>query len=318
MGARGMMSKIGTKLGNYGLLGAFIVLVLVFVVTAPNFASTTNILNIFRNAALVAIVAIPMTFVLISGEIDISSGPLAAFSGVAFALLLTAAGFSLPIAVVVILLLGFCSGAFVGAMRSYLNVPSFITTLALWGALRGLAIWSSNGHAIFLKDSDLREMLGGDWLGIPVPVYFGLVVFAAYYYVAKYTPFGRSVYAVGGNEASARLVGIVVPRIKILSLAATGMFAALAGLLIDARLSSGNANAADGFEFDVIAAVVVGGTSLSGGSGNVVGTVIGVLFIAVLSNGLVLLGMNPYLQSVVRGLVILLAVLLNVMVRRKA
>ncbi|MFS4436865.1 ABC transporter permease [Paracoccaceae bacterium GXU_MW_L88] len=307
-----------SRLGDFGLLGVLIILVLVFSVIAPNFTSANNMLNILRNAALVAIVAIPMTFVLISGEIDISSGPLAAFAGVSFALLVTQAGVGMTLAFILILLVGFLSGAFVGAMRSYFNVPSFVTTLALWGALRGLAIWSSNGHAVFIQDSSYRVLLGGDWLGVPVPVYFAAVVFLGYFYIAKYTAFGRSVYAVGGNEASARLVGIAVSRIKILALAATGLFAALVGLLIDARLSSGNANAAEGFEFDVIAAVVVGGASLSGGSGNVTGTLIGVLFIAVLSNGLVLLGMNPYLQSVVRGLVILLAVLLNVAVRRKA
>lgn len=312
-----MKKQFMSKVGDYGLLSALILLVIVFAVIAPNFITSNNILNILRNAALVAIVAFPMTFVLISGEIDISVGPLAAFSGVIFAMLITKAGFSIPIAFVGVLLIGLASGAFVGAMRSFFNVPSFVTTLALWGALRGLAIWSSNGHSVFIQDRSFRNMLGGDWLGIPVPIYFAAAVFFGFYYMSKYTPLGRSVYAVGGNEASARLVGISVAKVKIFALATVGLFAALVGILIDARLSSGNATAAEGFEFDVIAAVVVGGTSLAGGSGNMTGTLIGVLFIAVLSNGLVLLGMNPYLQSVVRGVVILLAVLLNVMMSRK-
>lgn len=312
------MNQVKSKIGEFGLLGALILLLLVYTLIAPNFMSVNNVLNILRSAALVAIVAIPMTFVLISGEIDISVGPLAAFSGVMFALLVSEAGVGFVLAALIVLLIGTVSGTFVGAMRAYLNVPSFVTTLALWGALRGMAIWSSGGHAVFIKERSLRETFGGDWLGIPVPIYFAVVVIALFYYIAKYTPFGRSVYSVGGNEASSRLVGINVAKTKILTLAATGFFAALVGMLIDARLSSGNANAAEGFEFDVIAAVVVGGTSLAGGTGKVMGTLIGVLFIAVLSNGLVLLGMNPYLQSVVRGLVILLAVFLNVMVGRKA
>lgn len=215
------------------------------------------------------------------------------------------------------LVLGTLWGAVAGYLRARFDVPSFITTLGLWSILGGLALYMTDALPVVLPASSLMEVLGGDILGVPTSAIIMLVLFAVFAYVAKFTAYGRSVYAIGGNAAAAMLAGINLTRTRVILFATTGLLSAVTGILVAARLGSGNGGAAGGLEFDVIAAVVIGGTLLAGGRGSLVGTLLGVVFITVIANGLVLLGIDSFLQEVVRGVIIVGAVLINVIIGRR-
>ncbi len=301
-----------------GLLLALVVLVAVYSQIAPNFLTDRNLINVLRSASYVGIVAFPMTLVIIAGEIDISVGPTVAFFGVAFAHLVAGFGAPIPVAIPLVILAGALVGAFAGYTRVAFGVPTFIATLALWSAMRGAALWWTDALPVLIPSKAFRTVLGGDALGLPVVAWIMFATFLAFAYIARFTRYGRHVYAVGANPAAVEALGINLSRVRILVMASVGAMAALVGILIDARLGSGNANAATGMEFDVIAAVIVGGTLLTGGHGRMTGTLLGVLVIAVLSNGLVLTGVDPDVQQVVRGAVILVAVLVNAWLARRS
>ena len=307
----------GGHLHEIGLLIALVALVAVYSQTAPNFLTDRNLINILRSASYVGIVAFPMTFVIISREIDISVGPAVAFHGVLFAKLVGA--YELPIlpSILAVVAAGAAVGALAGFLRVVYAVPTFIATLALWSSLRGAALWWTDALPVMIPSKSFRHVLGGDLLGIPVVTWVMLAVFVAFAYLAKFRRYGRHIYALGGNPSAVEALGINAARLRIAVMASTGALAAFTGILIDARLGSGNANAASGLEFDVIAAVIVGGTLLSGGSGRMLGTLLGVLVIAVLANGLVLLGVDPDVQKVVRGLIILVAVIASIAIVRR-
>jgi ribose/xylose/arabinose/galactoside ABC-type transport system permease subunit len=294
-----------------GLVAAIIILYLALAPSAPNFLSTANQFNILRDAAFVGTIAFGMTLVLIAGEIDISVGANAAFSGVVLALMITN-GVPIPVATIVVLLIGSAIGAAAGLLRARFDIPSFIVTLALWLGLRGLAQVLSDAVPVVIPSLAFQNLGSGRILGVPNPTILMVIVFVVFLFISRQTVFGRSVYAVGGNSEAAKLSGIPVARIRTSVFAITGFLAAVVGVLFASRLGSGNSAAATGLEFDVIAAVVVGGTSLFGGRGSMVGTLLGVLFIGALGNGLVLMGVDPFMQNVVRGVVILLAVFVNI------
>lgn len=301
-----------SRANELGLLVAIIALYVILAFFAPNFTSSGNQLNILRDAAFVGIIAWGMTFVLISGEIDISVGPHVAFAGVALASL-AQSGVNIYVAVGLVLVLGSAIGAVTGLLRAYLDVPSFIVTLALWLALRGVAQVMSAAVPIVIVDFEFQRWGAGSVAGIPIPAIIMILLFFVFSFISTRTVFGRSVYAVGGNAEAARLSGIPVARIRVMIFAITGFLAALTGILVASRLGSGNSGAASGLEFDIIAAVVVGGTSLFGGRGSMLGTLLGIIFIAALVNGLVLIGVDPFAQGIVRGFVILAAVMVNIM-----
>jgi simple sugar transport system permease protein len=294
-----------------GLVGATVILYVVLAPLAPNFLSSANQFNILRDAAFVGIIAWGMTLVLIAGEIDISVGANAAFSGVVLALMITH-GVPIILACVLVILLGTLIGLGAGALRALFDIPSFIVTLALWLGLRGLAEVMSSAVPVVIPDISFQNLGGGNVGGVPNPAIFMVILLAIFIFISRRTVFGRSVYAVGGNAEAAKLSGIPVPLIRMGVFAITGCLASFAGVLFASRLGSGNSEAASGLEFDVIAAVVVGGTSLFGGRGSMIGTLLGVLFIAALGNGLVLMGVDPFMQNVVRGIVILVAVFVNI------
>ena len=300
-----------SNIHELGLLIACILVLLIFSFTAPNFFTERNLLSILRSASYVGLVAFPMTFVLISREIDISVGPSVAYSGVLFACLIKWYGFSYPLAAVVVLFWGLFIGYIVGIVRTKLFVPTFITTLALWSALRGLALWHSDGVPVMVGSKPFRYFFGVDILGLPTVSWIMLIVFVIFWFLSTYTVLGTNIYAVGGNPKAARSVGINVDRIKIYTLIATSFFSAVVGILFVARVSSGNSTVGEGMEFDVIAAVVVGGTALGGAVGRMTGTLLGVIFIAMIGNGLVHWGIDPDLNKVVRGIIIFLAVVIN-------
>jgi len=286
---------------------------------APGFFSAENALNVLRNISMQGIIALGMTMVIVAGEIDLSVGSAVAFAGCWTAYLTgTFAGVlawppavAVPVAITVAVITGFLLGSFTGFIRMRFRVPSFITTLALMTGLSGAAELITNGFPL-TPFPEWYNMLGGGYLaGIPVPALMLLCVFLASSFLMNHTVFGRSVYAVGGNAEAARLSGVPVGRTKTAVLAITAALAAVAGVLQSSEIMSGTATTAKGWELDIIAAVIIGGTSLSGGSGSVRGTMVGVMFLGVIINGMTLLNVNEYWQHVVRGILILTAVLLN-------
>lgn len=304
-------------LNEVGLLVAIVLLYVVLSSTAAGFFSLDNQLGLLRDAATIGIAAWGVTLVIIAGEIDISIGPAVAFASVIVAKGAAEWALGVGAAVLLTLALGVGWGALAGWLRARFAVPSFITTLGLWSVLGGLALYMTDALPVPLPESALLDLLGGSVLGVPTSAVVMVVLFAVFAYIAKYTAYGRSVYATGGNAAAAQLAGINVTRVRVLLFATTGLLAAITGVLLAARLGSGNGGAAAGLEFDVIAAVVIGGTALAGGRGSLVGTLLGVVFITVISNGLVLLGVDSFFQDVVRGLIIVGAVLVNVIISRR-
>lgn len=307
------------QLNESGLAVALVALVLVLAVTTESFFTPSNLWNVLGDAALIGIVAWAGTLVIVAGEIDISVGPAVAFWGVVLAKLMGPwGGLPLAAAIVVTLVGGLLVGAFAGWLRAQFGVPSFIVTLGLWSALRGLAQFTTDALPVPIDDSAFLDLLGGKIGPVPTAAVVMLVLFAVFAFVARSTAFGRSVYAVGGNARAAALSGIRVARVRVVLFATSGVMAALLGIVYAGRLSSGNAGAAQGLEFSVIAAVVVGGTALQGGRGSMLGTLLGVLFITVIGNGLIIWGVNSFFQDVVRGGLIVLAVLINTLLGRRS
>lgn len=298
-------------MNEVSLFVAIVVLYVVFTTTANGFMSFNNQINILRDAATIGIAAWAATLIIISGEIDVSVGPMVASISVALAYLLQW-GVPTPLAFVLAILIGAALGSIAGILRAYFDVPSFVGTLGLWSALRGTALFVTDALPVSIGRNDIVDMLDRSVLGVPPAAIIMLVLFAVFAFVSRKTAFGRSVYAIGGNPQAAFLSGINVSRIRVQLFAIAGAMAAVSGILLLSRLGSGNATAASGLEFDVIAAVVVGGTALSGGRGSMLGTLLGVLVITLIGNGLVLLGINPFFQQVVRGLIIVIAVLANI------
>jgi simple sugar transport system permease protein len=298
-------------MNELSLFFAIVVLYVIFSATAPGFMSFNNQVNILRDAATIGIAAWAVTLIIIAGEIDVSVGPMVAFTSVILAFLLQM-GIPTPVAFVLAIALGALLGAIPGILRAYFDVPSFVGTLGMWSALRGTALFVTDALPVSIGRNDTLDALDRSIFGIPPAAIIMLVLFAVFAFVSRKTAFGRSVFAIGGNAHAAFLSGMSVARIRVALFAIGGAMAAISGILLVSRLGSGNATAASGLEFDVIAAVVVGGTALSGGRGSMLGTLLGVLVITLIGNGLVLLGINPFFQQVVRGLIIVIAVLANI------
>lgn len=310
--------RIGTTaLKIYTMEAILVVLVAILVAIAPGFASLGNLLNVLRTVSMLGVIAFGMTAVIIAGEIDLSVGAGVALSGCIvawFSGALTSRIGSVGAVVVGVLsamAAGAACGLFTGTMRAWFRVPTFITTLALFTALRGFANLITGGFPLTDLPDWFSFLGAGSLLGAPFPVYVFLFVFLVLQFLMKFTSFGRAVYAVGGNAEAARLSGIDVFAVKTATLVITGVLTAVTGTLIASQIGSGTGTTATGMELDVIAAVIIGGTSLFGGKGRVWGTLLGVLFLGCISNGMTLLDVDEYWQYVARGAIILGAVLLN-------
>jgi ribose transport system permease protein len=299
-----------------GALTALIVLVVAMSALSGDFLTADNLLNIGVQAAVTAILAFGVTFVIVSAGIDLSVGSVAALSATVLAWMATSEGVPVWIAVILAVATGLACGFVNGVLISYGKLPPFIATLAMLSIARGLSLVISQGSPIPFPESvsHLGDTLGG-WLPVPVLVMIVLGLITAL--ILGRTYIGRSMYAIGGNEEAARLSGLKVKKQKLAIYALSGLFAAAAGIVLASRLSSAQPQAAQGYELDAIAAVVIGGASLAGGVGKASGTLIGALILAVLRNGLNLLSVSAFWQQVVIGVVIALAVLLDT-VRRKA
>ncbi|MGX1546123.1 ABC transporter permease/substrate-binding protein [Streptomyces adustus] len=315
-GAGGATSGLRRVLLDNGALTALIVLVIALSALSGDFLTTDNLLNVGVQAAVTAILAFGATFVIVSAGIDLSVGSVAALSATVIAWAATSHGVPVFVAVLMGIATGVVAGLVNGFLIAYGKLPSFIATLAMLSVARGLSLVISGGVPIPFPASvsHLGDTVG-DWLPVPVLVMVVMGLIAAV--VLGRTYIGRSMYAIGGNEEAARLSGLRVNRQKLAIYALSGLFAAAAGIVLASRLSSAQPQAANGYELDAIAAVVIGGASLAGGTGKASGTLIGALILAVLRNGLNLLSVSAFWQQVVIGVVIALAVLLDT-VRRKA
>jgi ribose/xylose/arabinose/galactoside ABC-type transport system permease subunit len=297
----GWRTEIGVALG-------MIVLIVLFSAFAPNFATLGNLSSILRQVSVTAIVAVGMTMVIIAGEIDLSVGASLGLAGTIFALLIVKVGLPAWLSFLCVLAVAALIGSFIGGLRVVWGIPSFITTIGLLSAVRGIAFLLSDSQTIGPLSDAIGNLWFGDLLGIPLPIVMMVLAIAVGWFVLSETPFGRHLYALGGNAVTAARYGIPVNRMRIYVFIIVQALAALGGVLFAARLNGGNATVGDQFELDVIAAVIVGGTALSGGVGRMLGTVLGVLFVAVLRNGMVLFGVDPIAFMIAQGFVIILAV----------
>ena len=307
--AKQQTKELITKLGP--LIGLFL-LVIVITLLNPSFLSINNLFNVLRQVSISALIAFGMTFVILTGGIDLSVGSTLALTGAVAASLL-ASGMDPIIAMGIALILGLILGAINGVIITKGKVAPFIATLATMTIYRGLTLVYTEGRPISgLGDSMAFQLFGkGYFFGIPVPVVTMILTFAVLYFILHKTTFGRRVYAVGGNEEASRLSGISPDRVKIAVYAITGLLAAMSALILTSRLNSAQPTAGESYELDAIAAVVLGGTSLTGGKGWIFGTLVGALIIGVLNNGMNLIGVSSFFQQVVKGIVILLAVLID-------
>lgn len=306
--------NIKELLVKYKSLVGLVLLVAVVSILSPSFLSSKNIFNILRQTSVNAIIAAGMTFVILTGGIDLSVGSILAISGAVCASLL-ASGQSIIIGVLASIVIGAGVGFLNGFVISKGKLQPFIATLATMTVLRGLTLVFTDGKPITLGSGDLAinfgKIGGGEILSIPTPAIIMILVFAVCAYILKNTKMGRYTYALGSNEEATKLSGLSTDKIKIWVYTISGALSAIAGIIITSRLYSAQPTAGTGYELDAIAAVVLGGTSLTGGKGKIGGTIIGALIIGVLSNALNILDVSSYYQMMVKGVVILIAVLLD-------
>jgi ribose transport system permease protein len=321
------MTNLDTTVRQPGLAGAlagrlfrpgphvtyiiFLVIIVFFVIFAPNFASLNTAAAIGRITAVVTIMAVGMTFVIVCAEIDLSVGSHVSFAAMVVAMLLYN-GVPGWVAAPAVLLLGAGVGSVNGLIVTKLRIPSFLVTLGMLSVLRGLALSFTGSMPVPIVDRGfVAVMAGGTLFGIPAPIWWTLVTVIVGFYLLHLSVFGRRALATGGNTIAARFSGINTDLVRIGAFALCGVIASLAGLVLAARSAAGNPILGQGLELDVIAAVIIGGTSLFGGRGYILGSVVGAIFIGILGFGLIVMGLSTSIQEVVKGLIIIGAVSLN-------
>ena len=299
------------RLLSSAVIGPFAALILVVIVvslTTDRFLLPQNLSNVTLQVSIVALAAIGATLVILAGGIDLSPGSVLALTSCTLAILVKNWGWPVEVAIPATLLLGALLGLFNGVLSAYLRIPAFVTTLATLTIYRGMAFLITGGTPIFSISPKLRPIFYGSFLGVPLPLYYVLAAFVLAALFLRYTVPGRAIYAVGGNESAARFTGIKVNRTRLLTFVIAGLMAGAAGVLTTARLDSGSPNYGVGLELQAIAAAVIGGASLAGGSGNIIATLFGALIVAVVQNGLNLNAVPASWQQITLGTIILLAV----------
>lgn len=316
---RGFVSAGGlAKLTRHygGIVCGLIALCVLFSALSPNFLSLGNLLNIVMQVSIIAILGFGMTYVLLLGDIDLSVGAVMALVGgiAAFAM---QHGVHPALAALAAMLAGAVLGWVNGALSALLTIPSFIVTVATMGVFRGLAYITSDGLPVSVDDDRFAALGNGTLLGIAIPIWVLAALLLINHFVLSRTVFGRKAYLAGGNREAALYSGINVPRLRICIFMISGLMASIGGILMTSRLYSAQPNAGMGYELDAIAAAVLGGTSLSGGYGTIVGTLIGALMIGVINNGMNLLSVPYFYQLIVKGVVILVAVSIDVQTKKR-
>ncbi|WEJ87818.1 MAG: ABC transporter permease [Klebsiella huaxiensis] len=314
LSARNNFKKIFKQYG--GILSGMIILIIFFSFLNDSFFTGNNISNIILQVSIIAITAYGMTYVLLLGDIDLSVGSTIALIGT-FAALGASWGIPfillIPLSIIAALILGMINGG----LTAIAGIPSFIVTVATMGIFRGIAYIVTDGMPIMIKSNAFLALGNGEFLYIPIPIWILLVLLLINHFILTKTTFGRKIYITGGNKEAAVYSGINVARLKIKVFMITAVLAGISGMILASRLYSGQPNAALSYELDAIAAAVLGGTSLNGGYGTVVGTMIGALTIGVINNGMNLMNVPYFYQMVVKGLVILIAVYVDVRNKRK-
>ena len=301
---------------QFGTLIGLLILCIILWIMTPHFLTISNLLNITQQTSINAIIAVGMTFVIIAAGIDLSVGSIMAFAGVVLASALNA-GIPLPLALLIGLGVGLLCGIVNGVLITYGNLPPFISTLGMMSVARGAALLYTEGRPISGFSADFRFLATGEILSIPMPVIIMAVVYTIGYFVLSHTKLGRYTYAMGGNEEAATLSGINVKLYKTVVYGLCGLLSGVAAIILTARLNSAQPIAGIMYELDAIAATVIGGTSLMGGEGRILGTLIGALIMGVLRNGLNLLGVSSFVQQTVIGSVIIIAVLVDMALKKQ-
>lgn len=308
------LAKIFKQYG--GISSGLIALIVLFSFLSESFLTTNNLTNVVLQVSIIAITAFGMTYVLLLGDIDLSVGSTIALIGT-LAVLGLSFGIPfvlvIPLSILAAMVLGFVNGS----LTALAGIPAFIVTVATMGIFRGIAYIITDGTPIMIQDETFLAIGNGEFLSIPIPIWLLLVLLLVNHFVLSKTTFGRKIYITGGNKEAAVYSGINVPVLKIKVFMITAVLAGMSGLILASRLYSGQPNAALSYELDAIAAAVLGGTSLNGGYGTVIGTMIGALTIGVINNGMNLMNVPYFYQMVVKGLVILIAVYIDVKNKKK-
>jgi len=300
---------------QWGTLFGLIILIIVLWILSPHFLTISNLLNVAQQTSINAVIAVGLTFVIISGGIDLSVGSILAFSGICLGSAMQS-GFPIPLAILVSLGIGLLCGLVNGTLITRGKLPPFISTLGMMSVARGFALLFTQGRPVSGFPEDFRFLATGEVLRIPMPVIIMIVVYLIAHFLLTRTKLGRYTYAMGGNEEAAVLSGINVKLYKTMVYGLCGMLSGLAAVILTARLNSAQPIAGIMYELDAIAASVIGGTSLMGGEGTIVGTLIGAFIMGVLRNGLNLLGVSSYIQQIVIGSVIIIAVLVDMALKK--
>lgn len=304
---------------NIGIIVSLLVLCAMVSIATPKFLTASNIINLFKSNAVNAILSCGMLLAILMGEIDISVGGIVGLTGVLGAYFLTNLSMPVPLAILLCLVIGAGIGSINGYAIAFLNVPAFVATLATQSVCRGFAEILSGGVTIRVRNDAFTRLGNFDLFGmVSVIILYALVVIIITYILLNRTKFGYYVFAIGGNRVAAQYSGVNVRKFNMLPYVFIGFLCGLGGLIWTARLGSAAATLGNGFEMDAISAVVIGGTSMSGGVGTMGGTVIGILIISVITNGLNLMGINSFWQDVFKGIIIMVAVILDVMRKRHA
>ncbi len=307
-------STISRLLGTYGILFVLVLMCLVVsILSEGRFLAFRNIVNVFRQVSITGILAIGATLVLTTGGIDLSVGSVLALAGVIAAdMAHPESNYPMVVVVLAAVLVGMAAGAVNGGLVAYAGAPPFIVTLGMTTAARGLTLLYAKGQPIINFKESFSFIGQGNLLGIPVPVWILLLIAVISGVILHRTRMGRYIFAVGGNEDAAVASGVKVKQVKFFAYLYMGILCGVVGIILASRTNTGAPNAGTGYELDAIAAAVIGGTSISGGKSHVAGTIVGILILGVLSNGLDILNISTYIQQIIKGIVIVLAVLMDI------
>lgn len=304
-------------LKKFSTLIILLVLVVIFSIASPNFLRINNILNVLRQVAVISMLTAGMTYVIISGGMDLTVGAYLGLTGVLAAKFMGAVGLPVPVAVILTMLVVTLLGIVTGSLIVGLDVSAIVITLGMMTVVRGLAYIISGGLPVYDIPESIVFLGQGYVMGIPVPVIVMLVIVIIMGLILKYSYFGRYVYAIGGNVEAAKLAGVSVNKITISLYGISAFLASIAGIVLTGRISSGAPASGTGTEMDVVTAVVIGGVSVNGGKGSMLGAFLGAVIMGILSNGLTIMNINEYYQQVVKGIVLILAVAFDVLANRE-
>lgn len=293
---------------NYGIIIVMLLMIAIFSIFSKNFFTTNTLFTILKSVAITGIISVGMTYVLLTGGIDLSVGSIAGCTAVTAAILMKNFSMSIPLTIVITILLSVIYGLLNGIFITKLNIPPLIATLGLQTSLRGLAFIVTGGLPVFGFGSQFSRFAAAKLLGVPYPVILTIIIYVIGIFVLKCTVIGRHLYGIGGNEEASRLSGINVNRVKLFAYGTCGLLSGIAGLVLLSRTGSGQPSLGTGYEMDAITAVVLGGVSLSGGEGKLGMVVFGVLIMGILSTGMIMCSINDYVQQLVQGIVLIGAV----------